>query len=60
MFISFAKDTAVGVAAETQLVAGTDGGHLVVVGQTRCSQMATLLLSVLLQTLYHYMQYTEK
>jgi hypothetical protein len=41
-FISFVKDTAAVVAAETQLVPGTDEGHLVVVGQIRCSQMATL------------------
>jgi hypothetical protein len=42
MFISFVKDTAAGVAAETQLVAGTDEGHPVVVGKIRCSQMAIL------------------
>jgi hypothetical protein len=53
MFISFVKDTAAGVAVETLLVAGTDEWHLVVVGQIRCSQMAILLLSVLLQTLYN-------
>jgi len=60
MFISFVKDTAAGVAVETLLVVGTDEGHLVVVGQIRCSQMATLLLSVLLQTLYHHIQYKLK
>jgi len=54
------KDTAAGVAVETQLVTGTDEGHLVVVGQIRCSQMATLLFSVLLQTLYHHIQYKLK
>jgi hypothetical protein len=51
MFISFVKDTAAEVAVDTQLIAGTEEGHLVVVGQIRCSQKATLLLSVLLQTL---------
>jgi hypothetical protein len=60
MFIIFVKDTAAGVAVETLLVAGTDEGHLVVAGQIRCSQLATLLLSVLLQTLCHHIQYKSK
>jgi hypothetical protein len=45
------KDTVVLAGAEIQSVAGTDEEHLVVEWLKCCSQMATLLPSVLLQTL---------